>query len=399
MAWRVLLVELAEDGSIGGSHRCLVDIARHLDRREFVPVIVFHEANPYVDELREEGFEVHLLESRWVPASRVPSRLKRLALKRAVVRKRLAFLDAVSADLVHLNNSPRAGWDDWLPAARIRGIPCLSHARGFPTSHPHAVVAWASRKFDRVITISWAVHQAWLKAGIPPSRLTQIYDGVDLESLKAKLGRTPAEVRTGFTLAPDCVLVTMVGHLRTWKGQDVLLQALEQLVRQGFDRLHVALIGGPTNSEDNTYIEGLHHFTRTHDLGSRVTFLGPRRDAADFMNAADIVVHASTSPEPFGLVVVEGLALGKPVVASRFGGPGEVIRPGAGLLFDPSRPSELAGHLRTLAQDPALRHRLGEAGRAGASQFDITVNVAVIQALYRKVLTGSRRPRLAGATG
>jgi glycosyltransferase involved in cell wall biosynthesis len=363
-----------------------VDLVHNLDPSLFTPVVAFHEANPYVDQLRGAGVEVHLLGRRSYPASVQPSRLKRLVRRARVVRERIEFVRASGAALIHLNNSPQNGCDDWLPAARWCGLPCITHARGFPWAGTGPVTRFLSRRFDRVITISRCVNEAWLAEGLAVGRTTQIYDGVDIGGLRARLQREPAELRAELGVGAGQALVVMVGHLKAWKGQDVVLAALARMTPEEQDRLRVVFVGGRSDSEDDSYTRRLEEMVAAWHLGRSVTFLGPRRDAPDLMNAADIVVHASTTPEPFGLVVLEGMALGKPVIASRLGGPAEVIRAGTGLLFDPASPGELAGLISRLVADSALRRELGEAGRSIAGEFSIDRNVRAVEAVYRDLL-------------
>jgi len=98
------------------------------------------------------------------------------------------------------------------------------------------------------------------------------------------------------------------------------------------------------------------------------------------------VLHASTMPEPFGLTVVEGMALGRAVVAAGIGGPVEIVTPDSGLLFDPTRPDVLATMLESLAADPERRRQLGEGGRRRAEDFSLRRNVESLQALYVSLL-------------
>ena len=99
----------------------------------------------------------------------------------------------------------------------------------------------------------------------------------------------------------------------------------------------------------------LHALAARHGLTGQVHLLGSRDDVPALMNAADAIVHASVQPEPFGLVVVEAMALGKPVVASNLGGPSETVTPGTGLLFDPDDPAALAHQLQAVLDQPSLR--------------------------------------------
>jgi glycosyltransferase involved in cell wall biosynthesis len=113
--------------------------------------------------------------------------------------------------------------------------------------------------------------------------------------------------------------------------------------------------------------------------------------------AADVLVHSSVLPEPFGLVIMEAMAMERPVVTSRLGGPGEIVRDGyEGVLVDPSNPEEIAAALLRLAADPALRTRLGRAGRVralgcfGAERF-VREMAAVLHEVAWSQATGGRR--------
>jgi glycosyltransferase involved in cell wall biosynthesis len=125
------------------------------------------------------------------------------------------------------------------------------------------------------------------------------------------------------------------------------------------------------------------------DFEQTVSFLGSRMDVPDLLRASDVQLHASTFPEPFGLVLVEGLALGKPVVAASIGGPCEVISPDTGRLFDPSDPEALEAALLALQSDPQLRERLGAAGPARARLFDARHAADAMQRLYDELLGAS----------
>ena len=115
-------------------------------------------------------------------------------------------------------------------------------------------------------------------------------------------------------------------------------------------------------------------------------FLGWRQDTPDYVNAADICIHASVSPEPFGLVILEAMVLGRPLIASNRGGPAEIITPECGLLFDADRPVELADHLATLAGDPGLRQCFGLMTQRRAAEFSLPANVTANVEVYRSVL-------------
>jgi glycosyltransferase involved in cell wall biosynthesis len=397
---RVLLVEENEDGTAGGSHRCLADIATHLDPRLYEPVALFYEQNRVAEELRSRGVEVHVwdrlrsTERRRVP--RGPRALRRLMVLTQVPPRR-AFLRSAGIDLVHLNNNPMLGCWTWLPAAKLSRIPCISHCRGFIGRQPSGLTRIMLAQYDRVVAISDGVAASLLAMHVARRRVLRIYDGVDLARVRAAASSDPGSVRSDLGVQPDTFLAVMVAHFREWKGQHVLVRALAALSTTLRERLVVLFIGAPQAHNDRYYqrvkaeAEGL-------GLSHSVRFLGDRQDAWRIMAAADVVVHASTSPEPFGLVIVEGMALGRAVVASRLGGGAEIVVEGSGVLFDPQRPQDLADVLDRLA-DPALRARLGEGGRARALRFDIASTIRAIEALYSDVLGRGREDSRVRAAG
>ena len=388
---RVLFVEANEDGTVGGSHRCLVDIVRNLDRSRFEPVVLFYQPNRFADALRAEGFEVVV----WDEERRTerggslrPGRLRTLVGLAAAIRRRRRFLAERRIDLVHLNNSPLVGHEDWLPAGRSCGVPVISHARGVIGPRYGPIRRRVLAGYSAVVAISRHVEEGVVAQGIPRGRVVRIYDGVDLADLQRRAGDAREEVRRQLGVAPEHALVAMVGHLWSWKGQDILLAAVALLPAAVRDGVRVALAGG-TGPSATRFLERLEQLAAAPELAGRVDFLGPRPDAAALMNAADIIVHASRKPEPFGLVVLEAMALGRAVVASRLGGPGEVIVPGSGFVFDPAHPEELTAVLQRLLADPALRESVGQAARERAREFDIAPNVRSIERLYQRVLSRS----------
>jgi glycosyltransferase involved in cell wall biosynthesis len=119
-------------------------------------------------------------------------------------------------------------------------------------------------------------------------------------------------------------------------------------------------------------------------LGDTVVFTGPVDDPAGALRGLDIVVHASTEPEPFGMVIAEAMACGRPVVVALAGGALEIVHDGVDALgHTPGDASELADRLKQLASDPALRKRLGgEARRSAEKRFDRTRLAVELTPLY-----------------
>ena len=132
------------------------------------------------------------------------------------------------------------------------------------------------------------------------------------------------------------------------------------------------IIGGPVYETSGSQVSmgELTHLVTSLGLDGRVGFTGFVQDSSTAMRALDVVVHASTDPEPFGLVIVEAMACGKPIVASLAGGATELTEPGVNALgFPPGDVAALARCLEDLVRDGSLRQRLGDAGRSTAERY------------------------------
>jgi glycosyltransferase involved in cell wall biosynthesis len=192
--------------------------------------------------------------------------------------------------------------------------------------------------------------------------------------------------------------VGIVGRLSPWKGQDVFLRGFAAAFPDGGA---TAVIAGAALFGEDEIEPGLRALAAELGIAERVEMLGHRDDVPEVMAGLDILVHASVIPEPFGMVVGEGMALGLPVVAADAAGPSEIIDHGVnGLLYRMGDPAALAAVLRQLAEDEDLRRSLGEAGRVRSADFSPAVVAAAVRAVYDSVLSGrSARPRHPGRRG
>jgi glycosyltransferase involved in cell wall biosynthesis len=213
-----------------------------------------------------------------------------------------------------------------------------------------------------------------------------VYNAVDLARFAPEGESVDLDRLAG--MAPPPVGATRVGLVATlgwWKGHEVFLRAIASLPPDLPVRAYV--IGGPlyeTAGSQRT-IDELRALAVELGIAERVGFTGFVEDAASVMRSLDVVVHASTEPEPFGLVIAEAMACGRAVVASRAGGAAELIHPEEDALgHAPGDTAGLSAQIRRLVEDEALRARLGIAGRAVAeARFDRTRLAAELVPIYR----------------
>jgi glycosyltransferase involved in cell wall biosynthesis len=196
-----------------------------------------------------------------------------------------------------------------------------------------------------------------------------VWNAIDLERYSPRGARLDLDTLSGLPAADRVIRVGLVATFARWKGHETFLRALSMLPVSLSVRGYI--VGGPLYDTAGSQVSLSELRTLARDLGveSRVGFTGFVPDTAAAMRALDIVVHASTDPEPFGLVIAEAMACGKPVIVSRAGGAAELTQPGVtSLAFEPGDAAALANRIEQLAGDAALRARLGQAGRAAAEQ-------------------------------
>jgi glycosyltransferase involved in cell wall biosynthesis len=170
-------------------------------------------------------------------------------------------------------------------------------------------------------------------------------------------------------VGPNVVRVGLLATFARWKGHQTFLNALGLLPSSTPVRGYV--LGGPvyeTNASQLS-LDELRAEAERLSLGTRVAFTGFVEDPALAIRSLDVVVHASTEPEPFGLVIAEAMACGKAVIVSQTGGTAEIITPGVdALVHAPGDATELARRIEELVDDAALRRRIGSGGRATAER-------------------------------
>ena len=386
---RILYCESCSDGTAGGSHQALFDSIRLQDPKEFGAIVVFYEENRFVQPLRDLGAAVHIWSeahsSEREDASASSFIRKGVGLLRSILRRR-RFLRSQRVDLVHLNNSPHFGYDDWLPAARSLGIPCIVNVMGGPYEQPAGRIQryWA-RKFDRYVCISRHVYQEIESAGFPKDRLEEVQLGIDLDAFRKRVRRNAATVRSELDIRENQTLIAMVGNLQPWKGHGVVVSAVEKLPPEERKQLCILFIGA-IRDEDQNHVSAIRERIRNAHLQSSIRFLGSRGDVPDLLNAADLQLHASTFPEPFGLVLIEGLCLGTPLIAASLGGPQEILTPETGTLFDPARPEQLTKILSDHLRFPEKRRAMASVGPERARQFEAQSMAEGHAAIYRALL-------------
>lgn len=236
------------------------------------------------------------------------------------------------------------------------------------------------RFIPHITTVSEHMRQQLISSGLPPDRIVTIHNVIDVDTFAKAAKRDCTTLLSELRLKPDDFIITIVGRLTLEKGHWDFLHAAREL-HSSIPESRFLIVGSGPLAED------LQHQTRIWNLDDAFRFVGYRKDIARLMMISDIVTIASHR-EGLPNVLLEALALGKPVVATQVGGIPEVIQDGkTGILVPARNPQALAQAIINLYRDPHLAKLLGLQGRKLIEQrFSAQVFVQRMIEFYRRAL-------------
>lgn len=328
---------------------------------------------PLLAEARARGLTTRVvplpvLRRQEVLSARFPLTVARLLLSASRLW-RLARQQRSQLALVHALGAPSLGG---LVVARAAGCPLVwsVHEVFGSATEARAFGSLLARADARVACSQYVARQF----GPATGDFTVIYSGADVEETAPS-----PHARPGTRLI-------CVGRLNRWKGQDVLLRAFSALP-ESLRRSTTLQVVGSAFEGDAAVADELEALRRALGLEDSVQMLGERADARELMAQADVVVVPSQKPEPFGKVVIEGMALGRAVIATTPGGPAEVITDGVdGLLVHVGDTAGLTRAIERLCTRPDEAQRLGREARRTASRFTGTAAGEQYRDVYRGVV-------------
>ncbi len=362
--WEVWLV-LGEDGPLSG-------VARQLGVN--VKVMPFPAALARLGDAGKSKFA-----AAWALAQAVPGTLR-------YVRELRRFVRELEPDIVHTNGFKMHMLGSWVcpPKARL-----IWHIHDYVSTRPlmSRLLKLRARRSAAGIVNSHSV-AADVRSVLPELKVRTLYNAIDLARFAPQGTKFDLDAAAGLPQAREAtVRVGLISTFARWKGQKVFLEALSRLPSEAPIRGYI--IGGPIyqTSGSQWSLEELRAVAERLHLGDRVGFTGFLADPAGAMRSLDVIVHASTQPEPFGMVVIEGMACGKAVIASAAGGACELFAEGENAVSHaPGDAEALAEQILKLAADPQLRTRLGTAGRATAERLFHGKRLSdELLAIYREV--------------
>jgi glycosyltransferase involved in cell wall biosynthesis len=380
-------------GQLGGAESSLVDILASLRHAE--PSWPLHllaaSDGPLIGRVRSLGVTAEVLPfpsaiarlgEHGAAASRGAADNVRFAAQiamasAAAIRYRMALgraIDAFDPAIVHTNGLKMHVLGAWA-SRRAQVVWHLHDYLGSRrmTTELLRLRRWYPGRPATIVANSASVAADATRALANGTRVVTVRNGVDLDRFSIDGARANLDAMSGLPQAPaHTVRVGLVATLARWKGHATFLEAIARLPAHLPVRAYI--VGDAVyQTEGSQYsLDELRQLARRSGVADRVGFTGFVHTPEATFRALHIVVHASTAPEPFGLVIAEAMACGRPVIVSNAGGAAEIVTPGVdALVHAPGDAGDLAAQIAALAGNPELRARIGHAARATAERsFD-----------------------------
>jgi glycosyltransferase involved in cell wall biosynthesis len=255
--------------------------------------------------------------------------------------------------LIHTHNAINS----MLISAMLR-VPAVMHLHG-PFGEKSGLELAAINVARKVICVSQGIADMLVCRGVDQGQLVVLSNPSPLPCCDASARDA---YRARFAPYPGEVVVAHIGRLAPWKGQKEFVLAFARVAAQS-SQAKGLIVGDDAEKLNQVYVKELDLLIRDLGLSGRLIRTGHVKDVHNLVAAVDVVVHSSTEPEPFGLVVTEAMALAKPVIAAHHGATAEIVEhERTGLIVDPCDSQALAAAILKLVIDPSLREGFGLAG-------------------------------------
>ncbi len=339
----------------GGGEMMLLDLLEHGRGRGLNWLVIFLESGSMVSQVQALGIETRVIES---------GQLRQVGKWWSTVQKIRQMIKERSINAI-------VGWM-WKGhlytgiAAKLSKIPEVWYQLENPQE-----LTFLKRLANRVPT--QAVITLSKSGQVAQSQLTPqypvklVYPGADLDRFRPEKLASIQETRQKLGLPIDVPIIGIIGRLQRWKGMHVLVEAMPKILEK-HPKVQCLIVGGEHHFEPE-YQDYVKQRINVLNVNDNISMVGLQRNVPEWMQAMDVIIHASDH-EPFGIVVVEAMSMGKPIVASASGGPTEIITPGVdGLLAPYGDADQLASSVIQYLDDRDYAEKLGQKAKIRANEF------------------------------
>ena len=387
----------------GGAVTCLVALLKRLDREKYYPLVVSTHNDEFTKSLIENTGTTFVyikkyqrknnLNDVFFNLGRLNRGIKNLVLSILITIesihnipfyiKLMKIIKNKKIDIVNINTGIGSNHDGII-ISKLMKVPCVCHIRG--PEYDSKLTRKIAKFVTSFIAVSKFVESSVKNIGCPSEKIMTIYDGVDTNSCRSSMSDSMPKDMNLFNFKK--YNIGLFACILPWKGHKVFIETVKILLTRYNLKDCGYFIVGDVPGGDLKYKEDLVSTIYKLNLSEYITFTGYQKDINYFMDKMDIIVHTSVEPEPFGRVIIEAMARGKPVIATDAGGPREIIRDGVnGILVPPNRSDILAEQVVSLLKNEDLYIKLSKYARDTVyKHFNQENCIKHTESAYEKVL-------------
>jgi glycosyltransferase involved in cell wall biosynthesis len=334
----------------GGTVTFLQYLVKYIDKKKFEPIILFLSQGYLIDEFRSKGLMVKVINS---------GRLSNVIFLAITIFRIWWLIYREKIDIVFSNDCREHIYGGI--AAYLAKIPRTMFWHGFFSS------SFFSRTALLIPSIVF-VNNKETKLAIEKQgrKAILISLGIEIPDIQIPLNKN---LKSELKIEENAPIITHVSLLMSWKGQEYFIKAAKYVLKT-IPNAKFLIVGGTPEGLERTYEEELHKLVNELGITKSIIFMGHRKDVIQIMRFSDIIVHPVIAPEPFGYVVIEAMAVEKPVIVSKIGTPKEIIEDGVDGILVPPRDSHAIGEaILRLLKDKKLSREMGIKGRKKVEKY------------------------------
>jgi len=379
MLQNILYIHPCLGENISGSEISLLYLLRYLDRKRFNPLVVCSSDSPLRQELEKVEIAYWVVAPGLVGSSLVRENL--ISFVR-MVRFLSVFIARNHVTLVHVNSL--TGSQYGILASKLSGVPCVLHSRDILRFKLDRFSSLLLNSAEAVVACSSFTRQTLIDAGIHQDRIRVILNpAIDPEEARDG-AKASGRVRKELAGGKETPLVGLIARIVRYKRHEDFIRAASEVIKK-MPNVKFLIIGDIVDEE---YFRYLNNLVKELKLNNRVIFVGFRHDILSVIGALDVVVLCSVK-EAFGRVLIEAMAMGKPIVATDSGGIRETVVHGeTGILVPDKDPYALSRGILDIILDKDMAETLGKNGQRKAFEhFSIEAHVRAVESLYENILS------------
>ena len=382
---RIRILHVLSDTNIGGAGRLLYNLARSIDESRLEFIYAFPEGSQLIGLFKQQD-----------PESKIYTFThgKDRSFDLAAIKELIKMIKTVSPDILHAHSSFFAR-----VAARLSGIdkPRIVYTKHCVFDSPRIVKSKLFKKAyatidqmfcGRIVAVADCAKEKLAEYGIDPDRVTVIINGV--EPLEKISEPEKLKIREELNIHPDAFVVGISARLEECKGHATLLRAAWLTKKNKVDNVVFLIVGGGSCERS------LNELSSELEISDRVIFTGFQNNVARNVNIFDVNVNCSTGTETSSLAISEGLSLGKPIIASDFGGNPNMVKEGvSGFLFPKRDFMALYDKIMLIKNDKSLLKRLSEnAEKDFSERFSALLMASQYEKFYAEIMINNTKKRL-----